>query len=72
MLGLRVPLPTLVLNDIEDQLFTLAEMQRADRILAEVYAKAGAGDRTDARSIPGPTSSTVRCRPRRSPGSTAG
>ena len=45
ILGLRVPLPTLVLNDNEDQLFTIGEMRRADRILAEVYAKAGAGDR---------------------------
>ena len=34
ILGLRVPLPTLVLNDNEDQLFTLAEMHRADRILS--------------------------------------
>ena len=72
VLGLRVPLPTLVLNDVEDSLFTLAEMQRADRILAEVYAKAGAADRYRARSTPARTSSTGRCRTRRSPGSTAG
>jgi len=37
ILGLRVPLPTLVLNNSEDQLFTLPEMQRADRTLREVY-----------------------------------
>ncbi len=45
ILGLRVPRPTLVLNDNEDALFTLPEMQRADRILSEVYRKADAGDR---------------------------
>ncbi|HSF54722.1 MAG TPA: hypothetical protein VLA71_13265, partial [Algoriphagus sp.] len=35
ILGLRAPLPTLVLNDIEDQLFTLSEMKKADQILTE-------------------------------------
>ncbi len=54
ILGLRVPLPTLVLNDIEDQLFTLPEMERADRILGEVYAKAGAADRYRCSFYPGP------------------
>jgi dienelactone hydrolase len=42
ILALRAPLPTLVLNNIEDSLFTMPEMQRADSIMAEVYAKAGA------------------------------
>jgi dienelactone hydrolase len=54
ILGLHVPRPTLVLNDTEDQLFTLPEMHRADRILSEVYAKAGAGDRYHASFYPGP------------------
>ena len=54
ILGLRVPLPTLVHNDNEDQLFTIAEMRRADRILREVYAKAGAGDRYKCSFYPGP------------------
>ncbi|MFN4145220.1 MAG: alpha/beta hydrolase family protein [Runella sp.] len=45
ILGLRTPLPTLVLNDKEDQLFTLTEMQKADRILEQVYKKAHASDR---------------------------
>jgi dienelactone hydrolase len=45
VMGLRVPLPTMVLNDDEDKLFTPAEMHRADRILAEVYEKAGAAER---------------------------
>ncbi|MGI8637817.1 MAG: hypothetical protein ACR2KZ_20645 [Segetibacter sp.] len=33
ILGLRVPLPTLVLNDSEDTLYTLPEMNRAEKIL---------------------------------------
>jgi hypothetical protein len=45
VLGLRTPLPTMVLNSEEDQLFTLPEMHRADRILNEVFAKANATDR---------------------------
>lgn len=45
ILGLRVPRPVLVLNCREDQLFTCSEMQRADRILREVYRKAGAAGR---------------------------
>jgi dienelactone hydrolase len=54
ILGLRVPLPTLVQNDNEDALFTLPEMQRADRILAEVYRKAGAAGRYRCTFYPGP------------------
>jgi dienelactone hydrolase len=54
ILGLRVPLPTMVLNDTEDQLFTLPEMRRADRILSEVYAKAGASDHYQCSFYPGP------------------
>jgi dienelactone hydrolase len=41
ILGLLVPLPTMVLNNRQDRLFTLSEMERADEILAQVYAKAG-------------------------------
>ena len=44
ILGLRTPLPTLVLNDTEDSLFTLSEMKKADVILAEVYKKANASE----------------------------
>lgn len=54
ILGLRVPLPTLVLNNSEDQLYTLPEMNRADRILKELYTKAGAADRYEGRLYPGP------------------
>jgi dienelactone hydrolase len=53
ILGLRVPRPTLVLNDTEDDLYTLPEMRRADRILGEVYAKAGAADRYRCSFYPG-------------------
>lgn len=53
VLGLRVPRPTLVLNDEDDGLFTMPEMQRADRILGEVFAKAGAADRYQCSFYPG-------------------
>jgi dienelactone hydrolase len=54
ILGLRVPLPTMTLNDIDDDLYTMDGMTRADRILQEVYAKAGAGDHYEGRFYPGP------------------
>lgn len=53
ILALRVPLPIFVQNDIEDQLFTLPEMERADRIVAEVYAKAQASERYACTFYPG-------------------
>jgi dienelactone hydrolase len=54
ILGLGAPNPILVLNNNQDQLFTLPEMQRADTILTEVYAKAGAADRYKASFYEGP------------------
>lgn len=54
ILGLRAPLPTLVLNNREDPLFTLSEMQRADRILGAVYDKANAAERYRCSFYPGP------------------
>jgi len=45
ILGLAAPNPVLVLNNRQDQLFTMLEMERADRILAEVYKKADAPER---------------------------
>ena len=54
ILGLRAPLPTLVLNDIDDQLYTIDEMRKADDILKKVYEKAGAADRYKASFYPGP------------------
>jgi len=43
--GLAAPKPVLVLSCNQDALFTVPEMQRADRMLTEVYAKAGGPDR---------------------------
>jgi len=54
VLGLRVPLPTMVLNNNEDSLFTLPEMKRAEQILADVYAKANAVDRYRCQFYSGP------------------
>jgi len=54
ILGLSVPNPVLVLNNREDQLFTLSEMERADRMLSEVYSKADAKNRARTRFFPGP------------------
>lgn len=54
ILGLRVPLPTLVLNDSEDSLYTLPEMKRAETILGDVYRKANASDRFQCSYYPGP------------------
>jgi dienelactone hydrolase len=52
--GLRAPLPTMVLNDSDDFLYTLPEMKRADSILAEVFKKANASDRYKCSYYPGP------------------
>jgi dienelactone hydrolase len=52
--GLNLPNPVLVLNNRGDQLFTVPEMERADRILHDVYQKAGAGDRYRMKFYPGP------------------
>lgn len=54
ILGLRVPLPALILNDSDDQLYTIGEMKRADSILAEIYKKAGAPDNYRCSYYPGP------------------
>ena len=53
ILGLRAPLPTMVMSDNEDQLYTLPEMKRADEILQKVFAKAGASDRYSGKFYPG-------------------
>ncbi len=54
VLALRAPLPTMVLNNNEDPLFTLAEMQRADKMMADVFAKANAADAYKCSYYPGP------------------
>jgi dienelactone hydrolase len=53
ILGLRVPLPTLVLSTENDQLYTLPEMKAADAILQEVYKKAKADDHYKCSFHPG-------------------
>jgi dienelactone hydrolase len=54
VLGLGVPNPVLVLNNRQDELFTMPEMERADRILAEVYKKAGAPEHYRGSFYDGP------------------
>ena len=54
ILGLAAPNPVLVLNNREDQLFTMPEMGRADQILKQVYGKAGVPDRYRAMFFDGP------------------
>jgi len=54
VLGLGAPNPVLVLNNRQDALFTMPEMERADRILTEVYKKAGASDRYRTTFYDGP------------------
>ncbi|QRR04300.1 acetylxylan esterase [Dyadobacter sandarakinus] len=54
ILGLRVPLPTMVLNNNQDELYSLKEMKRADGILKDVYKKAGAADQYQTRYYDGP------------------
>ena len=54
VLGLGAPNPVLVLNNRQDELFTMPEMERADRILSDVYKKAGAPDRYRASFYEGP------------------
>lgn len=53
ILAMRAPLSSLVLNNTEDQLFTLSEMKRADVIMKEIYAKAGAPDKYRCSFHPG-------------------
>jgi hypothetical protein len=54
ILGLRVPQDVFVLNNRDDELFTPAEMHEADRMLREVYAKAGGQGSYRCRFYPGP------------------
>jgi dienelactone hydrolase len=54
ILGLGAPNPVLVLNNRQDELFTMPEMERADQILTDVYKKASAPDRYRASFYDGP------------------
>ncbi|MEZ5039390.1 MAG: hypothetical protein R2828_05845 [Saprospiraceae bacterium] len=53
ILGIRAPLPTMVLSSEEDQLFTLSEMKKADEILQAIFAKAGASAHYSGKFYPG-------------------
>jgi len=53
LFSLRVPRPALVLSCADDGLFSFHEMERAESMLREVYAKAGAADRLTVSSWPG-------------------
>lgn len=53
ILGLRAPLPTLVLNTRDDMFFTRSEMERADGMLARVYASSGQPERYRCSWYPG-------------------
>jgi len=53
ILSLRVPLPTMTLNNNEDDLYTLPEMKRADKILKEVFEKADAKEYYRGMFYPG-------------------
>lgn len=44
ILAMRAPLPTMVLNSRQDQLYTMPEMQRADGMIAETFRRANAAD----------------------------
>ncbi|MDH5400540.1 MAG: hypothetical protein OEX02_20475, partial [Cyclobacteriaceae bacterium] len=54
IIGLRVPLPTMILNNSEDQLFTPPEMKKAEKILRELFDKAGASEKLEVNFYPGP------------------
>lgn len=54
ILGLRAPLPTMVLNDSDDQLYTPQGMKDADKIMSEIFKKAGAADKYKCNFYPGP------------------
>ena len=45
ILGLRVPLPTMTLSNNQDGLYTLPEMQKADKILKDIFIKADAPEK---------------------------
>ncbi len=69
---MRAPLPTLVQNNVQDSLFTMPEMERADKMMAQVFKKANAADRYRCTFYPGLINLTNRCRPRLSIGSIVG
>lgn len=53
ILALRAPAATMVLNCWDDPLYTPAEMKRADGIMRETFARAGAADKYRCNFYPG-------------------
>lgn len=53
IIGVRVPMPILVLNNTDDPLYSLSEMKEADNILENVYKKAKADERYKCSFYPG-------------------
>jgi dienelactone hydrolase len=53
ILGLRAPLPTLVINTRDDPFFTRSEMERADRMLGAVFASGGEPEKYRCNWHPG-------------------
>ena len=53
ILGLRAPLPTMVLSNTDDDLYTLVEMQKADELLRDIFKKADAGEHYMSKFYPG-------------------
>ena len=53
ILGLRVPLPTMVQSNNQDELYNLPEMKKADDILAAVFSKAGHPERYSGKFYDG-------------------
>jgi dienelactone hydrolase len=54
ILGLRAPLPSMVLCDEQDDLYTMEGMNDAEKILKQVYAKARAENSFKCSYYPGP------------------
>jgi len=54
VLGLRVPLPSLVLACEQDPLFRLEETRRAGALLENIYRQSGAADKVQVSLHPGP------------------
>jgi len=53
ILALRAPLPTMIQSCVDDGLYTLPEMRRADAILRETFEKGGAAEAYRGNFYPG-------------------
>ncbi len=54
ILALNAPNAAMVLNNLEDSLFSVSEMQRADGMVADIYRKAGVPEKYSCKFYPGP------------------